>query len=311
MSRAAKKLVLVSATSTSTNGAREEALERVPCIYYLVQFKDTDRAPVQALIDSGSEVNAVHPSFVKQLGLSIRSTDVGAQKIDGNILDTYGIVVAAFSVEDKANRVRFFEETFLIANVSPEVVLEMPFLTLSNADVDFSGRDLRWRTYTTEKALPTTRRVELVGKKEFASAALDPEHMTFVVYVASFSSTPLVASLNVHPFRRPQISGLIAKEAPRKIPVEYSDFADVFSPDLAFELPEYIGINNHAIELVDGQQPPYGPIYSLEPVELETLKAYIETNLANRFIRPSKSPAGAPILFERKSDGSLRLCVDY
>ena len=46
-------------------------------------------------------------------------------------------------------------------------------------------------------------------------------------------------------------------------------------------------------------------------MELETLKAYIETNLANEFIRPSKSPAGAPILFDQKSDGSLRLYVDY
>ena len=46
-------------------------------------------------------------------------------------------------------------------------------------------------------------------------------------------------------------------------------------------------------------------------MELKTLKAYIETNLANGFIRPSKSPAGAPILFDRKSDGSFRLCVDY
>ena len=117
--------------------------------------------------------------------------------------------------------------------------------------------------------------------------------------------------LDVHPSRRPQVSGLIAEEAPTKILAEYSDFADVFSPDLASKLPEHTGINDHAIELVDGQQPPYGPIYSLGPVELETLKAYIETNLANGFIRPSKSPAGAPILFDQKSDGSLRLCVDY
>ena len=124
-------------------GASEEALECVPCIHYLVQFKDTDKAPMQALIDSGSEVNAIHPSFVKQLGFPIRPTDVGAQKIDGTTLDTHGMVVAAFSVEDKANRVRFFEETFLVANVSPEVVLGMPFLTLSSADVDFSGRELR------------------------------------------------------------------------------------------------------------------------------------------------------------------------
>ena len=131
-----------------------------------------------------------------------------------------------------------------------------------------------------------------MGKREFAAAALNPEHETYVVHVAS---------LDVHPSRRPQISGLIAEEAPTKVPAEYSDFADVFSPDLASELPEHTGINDHAIELVDGcQQPPYGPIYSLGPVELETLKAYIETNLANGFIRLSKSPAGAPIILEIK-----------
>ena len=46
-------------------------------------------------------------------------------------------------------------------------------------------------------------------------------------------------------------------------------------------------------------------------MELETLKAYIKSNLANGFIRPSKSPAGAPILFDRKSDGFFQLCVNY
>ena len=150
-----------------------------------------------------------------------------------------------------------------------------------------------------------------MGKKEFAATALDPEHETYVVHVASLSSISLVASLDVHPFRRPQISGLIAKKTPTKVPTKYSDFVDIFSPNLASELPEHIEINNHAIELVDCQQPPYEPIYSLGPVELETLKAYIETNLANEFIRPSKSPAGALILFDRKSDSSLRLCVNY
>ena len=56
---------------------QEEALERVPCINYPIQFKK-DKIQVQALIDSESEVNAMHPSFAKQLGLPIRPTDVGA-----------------------------------------------------------------------------------------------------------------------------------------------------------------------------------------------------------------------------------------
>ena len=217
------------------------------------------------------------------------------------------MVLADFQVEDKLGKARLFQETFLLADINAEVVLGMPFLTFNNADIQFVEKELTWRSYTITEAPPTTKRVELINKREFAKAALDENSKTFVVHVASLSSTPL----NVHPSRRPQISGLIAEEASTKVPDEYANFADVFSPDLAAELPKHTGINDHAIKLVDGQQPPYEPIYSLGPVELETLKAYIETNLANGFIRPSTSPAGAPILFDRKSDGSLQLCVNY
>src|SRR5262249_45600562 len=52
-------------------------------------------------------------------------------------------------------------------------------------------------------------------------------------------------------------------------------------------------------------------IYSLSEFELKALWEYLETNLERGFIRPSSSPAGAPILFSKNKDGSLRLCVDY
>ena len=81
-------------------------LERVPCIRYPTTFREKS---VSALLDSRSEDNAIYPTFAKELGLPIRPTDVEAQKIDGTTPDTYGIVVAAFLVTDKANRVRFFE----------------------------------------------------------------------------------------------------------------------------------------------------------------------------------------------------------
>ena len=55
------------------------------------------------------EVNAIHITFAKELGLPIRPTDVEVQKIDGTMLDTHKVVIAAFPVTDKANRVRFFE----------------------------------------------------------------------------------------------------------------------------------------------------------------------------------------------------------
>ena len=74
---------------------------------------------------------------------------------------------------------------------------------------------------------------------------------------------------------------------------------------------EYIGINDHAIELINEQQLPYGPIYSLEPVELETLKTYIKTNLANSFIKYFKFLVGASIFFDKKLDKSFQLCINY
>ena len=92
---------------------------------------------------------------------------------------------------------------------------------------------------------------------------------------------------------------------------EYSDYSNIFSAENAVELPENIGMNKHAIELEEDKQSLFGLVYSLGPVGLETLKTYIKTNLANSFIQPSKSPAGAPILFDRKPDKSLRLCIDY
>ena len=94
-------------------------------------------------------------------------------------------------------------------------------------------------------------------KKEFTAAALNLEYETYVVYVISFGFSPFVVSssstlLNIHPFWRPYISGLITEEAPTKVPNEYADFVDVFSLDLAFELLKYIKINDYAIKLIVG-----------------------------------------------------------
>ena len=108
-----------------------------------------------------------------------------------------------------------------------------------------------------------------------------------------------------------QVGALLFNEAPTEVPVEYSDDSDVFLAEHATELPENTGMNEHAIELEEDKQPSFGPIYSLGSVELETLKTYIRTNLANGFIWSSKFPAGAPILFDRKPDRSLCFCVDY
>jgi hypothetical protein len=88
------------------------------------------------------------------------------------------------------------------------------------------------------------------------------------------------------------------------------EFADVFSKTSADKLPEHTEYD-HTIPLEPGTKPPFGTIYPLSAIELKALDEYLKENLAKGFIRHSSSPAGAPILFVKKSDGSLRLCVDY
>ena len=140
-------------------------------------------------------------------------------------------------------------------------------------------------------------------KKKFRAIMLDPEYETFIIHVTSLNSiVPLSCiPLNVDVYHscKPQIAGLIAKEVFRKIFSKYINFADVFMPDLAFKLSKHTGINNHAIKLVNSEQLFHGPIYSLGPVELEILKAYIKTNLANRFIKLSKLPTKVPIFLTK------------
>ena len=68
---------------------------------------------------------------------------------------------------------------------------------------------------------------------------------------------------------------------------------------------------DHSIDLLEGTTPPFGPMYNLSAKELAVLQEYLDINLANRFIQPSRSSAGAPVLFAPKGDGGLQLCIDY
>ena len=226
-----------------TDTSREVTLEQVPCIRYPVRFRQKDNEDkdkdVRALIDLGREVNAIYSAYTTKLGLCTRKVDVGAQKIDGSYLDIFGMVIADCSVKNKLGRVRFFEETFLLANIGLEVVLKMLFLTLSKANIWFAEQELVWRTYTAAEALPTTRRVEIIDKGEFAAATLNTDNKIFVVHVTALAEPTTMA---IHPSCQAQVAALTSEKT--KILAEYSDFSDVFSSDSAAKLPKHIGINN-------------------------------------------------------------------
>ena len=87
------------------------------------------------------------------------------------------------------------------------------------------------------------------------------------------------------------------------------EFADVFPEDLlGIPLDREIDFQ---IELAPGTEPISKAPYRMAPLELKELKVHMEELVSKGFVRPSTSPWGAPVLFVKKNDGSLRLCIDY
>lgn len=113
----AKKLVTVAVTSASTTCTKKEiqlaprllALDRIPCICYPVEFeKDQNKEVIQALINSGSEGNAMTFAYAANQGFTVQKTNIRAQKIGNLSLGTYGMVFASFQIVENQGRARFF-----------------------------------------------------------------------------------------------------------------------------------------------------------------------------------------------------------
>ena len=88
-----------------------------------------------------------------------------------------------------------------------------------------------------------------------------------------------------------------------------NEFQDVFPVELP-GLPPDRDVE-FTIELLPGTAPISVTPYRMDPIELRELKTQLQELLEKGYIRPSISPWGAPILFVKKKDGTLRLCIDY
>ena len=141
-------------------------------------------------------------------------------------------------------------------------------------------------------------RISMIGAAAFVRACKLPGAQSFRIHLSDPSVSAKSAS--------------VSDEVPdlSHIPKEYHDFADVFSKAKADTLPPHRPYDLK-IDLEEGSSPPVGTLYSLSQSEVVALREFIDEHVRIGFIRPSNSPHGAPVLFVRKKDGSLRLCVDF
>ena len=97
---------------------------------------------------------------------------------------------------------------------------------------------------------------------------------------------------------------------PTSISRVLDEFQDVLTNELPEDLPPVREVD-HKIELVAGTEPQNKAPYRLNQSELVELKRQLTELLARGYVRPSKSPFGAPVLFVSKKGGQLQMCIDY
>lgn len=90
-------------------------------------------------------------------------------------------------MNDKAKKLWLFEEIFLLANISINIVLGIFLFTLSKTKNNFRNWKLNSRSYITIEALFTIKRVELIRDKELVSTVFDSDNKISIIYIVSFT----------------------------------------------------------------------------------------------------------------------------
>ena len=80
--------------------------------------------------------------YISKLSLKDRFINLKVHKINDSTIETFRIVLVSFQIKNTLKKAWFFKETFLLADFSIEVVLEMPFLTLNNANIKCAWKKL-------------------------------------------------------------------------------------------------------------------------------------------------------------------------
>lgn len=262
-----------------------------------------------ALVDSGATANFVDKQHCDQYGLTLipKSDPVPLFVIDGRPIAsgfiTHSVLIPAKILGDNFATLEF--EVTSLGNYP--FVLGMPWLRHVNPCIDWKTGSLSNRSL-----LSSCDDLQQDFLQAFPMLPVTPEDVR--LYQHSPHATLNATLEGEEPLTLLDTEVLDTKEYSAKlqelVPTVYHDLLAAFSKQRADTLPPHRPYDL-AIDLEEGKSPPFGPLYSLSELELKALSEWLDENLLKGFIRPSKSPAAAPILFVKKKDGTLRLCVDY
>jgi Reverse transcriptase (RNA-dependent DNA polymerase)/RNase H-like domain found in reverse transcriptase len=261
------------------------------CLFLDVEIQTPrGKRTLRALLDSGAQGNFISQAVILEEGISCEKTATRVNGVGGHTVAVHGRGRIATHATDMRGISRWGQHSYYAASLEGfELILGMPWLKSVNPDVNWAEGEWFYRESRTTIRVDSAKK--FLVQDEVVQAGLVMVRPTDTMRHAGIS----LASLGL---QEPTL------------PEEYQDFADVFAENEEDHLPQASSVQ-HSIKTEEGKPVPYGPIYPLSQLELRTLREYIEDSLQKGWIQESRSPAGAPILFVKKKDGSLRLCVDY
>ena len=295
-----------------------------PIIKMNIVLENSPKIPIRVLLDSGSTVPVLSDSLVSRFAIpkAAREIALAVRDFSGNFVEGAGKFYTYPILLNHGDH--WSKESFEISRVDTEVDAILPWWwTLRHPPSNFFSEQLI--KFDSEECLRSCTKATAYGLEIEYDENLPMEAKDLEAKIGCFgfvrafgdqivydwsivrSSDERIASIS----EPESFEGKSRDEALQLIPEVYHEFLDVFSQNAADKLPPHRSFD-HAIDLKEGEEPPWGPIYALSETELKALREYLDNMLRTGKIRPSKSPAGAPILFVPKAHGrGLRLCVDY
>lgn len=255
-------------------------------------------------MDGGAAGDIVSASFCRQHGIpSHNRTPIPIVLPNGSTSTTYKS--ATLSVNRGAYTGTVDAIVYDLDRI--DLILGKPWLTRVNPRINWQTNTLVFE-YRNQNIIWACRGYQSKSVTAKTKGLL-LSHIHFAAEAAQSGASLFMVRVQNAPPPEP-IAAEIPPDVPEDVRKILTEYRDVFPSDLPAGLPPSRG-HDMRIETDPTADPPYKPIIRLSLAEQDELKRQIQSLLAKGFIKPSTSPFGAPVLFVRKKDGTMRMCVDY
>jgi len=249
---------------------------------------------VEVLIDSGASHSFISEDLVKKFHLKGQTLPQRHTLIfaDGTRREVNQTVKGELIIQEYRTQIQL-----QVAPIKHDIILGMDWLRRTNPEIDWQKQKITINQEGRKIKLipdvpPEAQDLGVISALQLKAAAAKGEELFCLMISKKEQQEPEEKETS------PELCALL------------QEYQDIFPEELPAQLPPKRAVD-HRIDLESGISPPFKPTYRLSAPEQDELKRQLQTLLDKGFIRPSNSPFGAPILFVKKKDGTLRMCVDY